>query len=239
MKKLIVANWKMNLGTDEGLGFASFLVEAVPSPSGITPIICPPDILLREMGPLLPPAWHLGAQDCSAHKDGPFTGEISATMLASAGCSFVLVGHSERRFFHHETGGIIAEKAQAALEAGLRPIVCVGETKDERDKGRAIEVIAGQLNDLGEILSECIIAYEPRWAIGTGSTPSLDEIAHVHQALSDAQVPLLYGGSVDLTNALSILEISHVDGLLIGGASLQPTFIGLLQAANRAWPSYG
>ena len=232
MKKLIVANWKMNLGTNQGLAFAQRLRETAPTLSKVVPVLCPPTILLRELASLLPLGWRLGAQDCSTVASGARTGDTSAAMLKDAGCAYVILGHSERRLYHNETNEEVATKARVALEAGLIPLICVGETKEERAAGRVLEVIHGQLLPLQDILPRCVVAYEPRWAIGTGVTPSPQDIALVHGDLETLGVPVLYGGSVDATNAGSILAIPGVGGLLIGGASMTPAFIDILAQAE-------
>ena len=183
----------------------------------------------------------IGAQDVSAHDHGAFTGEVSANMLRDAGAKYVIVGHSERRMYHGETNEIVNQKAKMALSAGITPIICVGETMDERNAGKTMEIIESGVResvpcDGGDV----IIAYEPRWAIGAGITPSDDDIATVHRLIAEilekmgrGGTPILYGASVKGNNAAQIMSISHVDGVLVGGASLKPDdFIPIITATK-------
>ena len=173
----------------------------------------------------------VGAQDVSAHDKGAYTGEVSAAMLADAGARYVIVGHSERRQYHGETNDIVREKATAALNAGLTPIICVGETMAEKQAGKTMAIIESGVresvptNPAGAV----IVAYEPRWAIGAGLTPTDAEIADAHTLIADTLksmglvgTPVLYGASVKGSNAAQIMGIAHVDGVLVGGASLKP-----------------
>ncbi len=232
---LIVGNWKMN-----GLGAALLEVERLAGHLAGAPAlrcsvaICPPATLLAAMAKLAAPAGILvGGQDCHPAASGAHTGDLSAGMLADAGASLVIVGHSERRADHGESDELVRLKALAALAAGLTPIVCVGETRAEREAGQAVEVVARQLaRSVPDEASgrEVIVAYEPVWAIGTGLTPTLDDIAAMHAALRDRLVErfgpegeaikLLYGGSLKPANAREILRIAEVNGGLVGGASL-------------------
>ena len=196
--------------------------------------ICPPATLIHRMAEALAGSGvAVGGQDCRAEKEGAFTGCLSAEMLADAGASLVILGHSERRSYYGETSAEVAEKTRAAFRAGLEPIVCVGETETERGAGNALAVIGAQLtaslpDDADRQLFA--IAYEPVWAIGSGRTPTLDQIEEVHgairRALADrfggagANVPILYGGSVKPGNAATILAAREVGGALVGGASL-------------------
>jgi len=189
----------------------------------------------------------VGAQDCHASASGAHTGDIAAEMLAEAGAGHVILGHSERRADHGETDADVAAKATAAARAGLIPVICVGETLEERERGVTLEVVGGQLagsvpDELGD---GTVIAYEPVWAIGTGKVPTLDEIAEVHdfirKALTDrfgaaaTDVPILYGGSVKPGNAAEIFAVSNVDGALVGGASLKAAdFSGIIAALEAA-----
>ncbi|KPF71908.1 triosephosphate isomerase [Bosea sp. AAP35] len=198
--------------------------------------LCPPASLLASASDALRGS-HIasGGQDCSTQDLGAFTGEISAAMLADAGASFAIVGHSERRTLHGETDAAVKAKAQAALKAALVPIVCVGETKDEREAGRAVAVVTGQLHgSLPEAATAAtlVVAYEPVWAIGTGLTPTAADVAEMHAAIraelglllgdeEAAGVRLLYGGSVKPSNAAELMNVTHVDGALVGGASLK------------------
>lgn len=187
----------------------------------------------------------VGAQDVSAHASGAYTGEISAAMLKDLGCRYAIVGHSERRQYHGENDAQVADKARAALAAGITPIVCVGETLAERDAGRTEEVVKRQLAAVihanGHCISEVVVAYEPVWAIGTGKTASPEEAQAVHAVLraqlkaatdQSARVKILYGGSMNAANAASLLAQPDIDGGLIGGASLKaPDFLKIIAAA--------
>ena len=172
----------------------------------------------------------LGAQDVSTHEKGAFTGEVSAQMIAETGAKYVIVGHSERRQYHNETNDIVRQKAAAALSAGLTPIICVGETMEEKQAGKTMAIIESGVresvpeNPAGDV----IIAYEPRWAIGAGLTPTDQEIADAHKLIADtladmglSGTPILYGASVKGSNAAQIMSIANVDGVLVGGASLK------------------
>ncbi len=242
---LIAGNWKMNgLGRDlaEARRVAESLAEA---PARARVAICPPATLLTRMAETLAgSAVALGGQDCHAEASGAFTGDISAEMLADAGARLVIVGHSERRAGHGETDAMVAAKARAACRAGLEPIVCVGETRAQRDAGQALEVICRQV--AGSIPSgmadgRFVLAYEPIWAIGAGSTPTSAEIIAAHAALRQALIdcagaagrgaPILYGGSVKPDNAVEILTLAEVGGALVGGASLKAVdFLAIVRA---------
>ena len=188
----------------------------------------------------------VGAQDVSAHASGAYTGEISAAMLKDLGCRFAIVGHSERRQYHAETDALVADKAKAALAAGITPIVCVGETLAEREAGRTEEVVKRQLAAVihanGHCISETVVAYEPVWAIGTGKTASPEEAQAVHAVLRSqlkaatdkfARIKILYGGSMNAANAATLLAQLDIDGGLIGGASLKsPDFLKIIAAAH-------
>lgn len=208
--------------------------------------LCPPATLIAQM------AWRLkggvveiGGQDCHAQASGAYTGSISAAMLADAGAGLVILGHSERRQGLGETDADVSAKVEAALAAGLEPIVCVGETLEEREAGRAVAVVSGQVKaSLPDAVAgrAFAVAYEPVWAIGTGLTPTLDQIAEVHAAVRAALIerlgeagraaPILYGGSVKPGNAAEILAVAEVGGALVGGASLKAEdFLGIIRAA--------
>lgn len=238
---LIAGNWKMN-GLAASLGEA----KAVADGAGRTRArvaLCPPATLLAQMAWTLRGATVLlGGQDCHAEASGAFTGDVAAEMLADAGARLVILGHSERRQYHRETDADVAAKALAALRAGLEPIVCVGETLDERKAGQALDVVRRQVEgSLPEALAgkPFSVAYEPVWAIGTGLTPSSAEIAEVHEGVRAALVArfgeagraaaILYGGSVKPANAAEILGLSEVGGALVGGASLKAAdFLGIV-----------
>jgi len=232
---LIAGNWKMN-GTSAAIGEVQRLAELLTQ--GERPrcmiAICPPATLLHQLNAVAAPSGIVtGGQDCHPAVNGAHTGDISAQMLADAGAQFVIVGHSERRTDHGETDELVRRKAMAALSAGLVPIICVGETEAQRRAGQAAEVVAGQLagsvpDDLGQ--QGVVIAYEPVWAIGTGLTPTAEDIAQMHGMLRErlverfgergAATRILYGGSMKPANARDILGIDNVDGGLVGGASL-------------------
>ncbi|MEM8570121.1 MAG: triose-phosphate isomerase [Pseudomonadota bacterium] len=239
-RSLVAGNWKMN-GLKASAGMLDALVAAHPSPS-CDILICPPATLISALaGGAVP----IGGQTCHAKETGAHTGDISAEMLADAGATAVILGHSERRADHGETDAMVADKTQAAWRAGLLAIVCVGETEAERDSGDTLARIGSQLAGSipdGSSAQNLVVAYEPVWAIGTGRVPSLEEIAEVHdfmrKTLSDrfgaetaAGVRLLYGGSVKPSNALEILAIDNVNGALVGGASLKADDFGAIVAA--------
>src|SRR5262245_58108956 len=234
-RPLVAGNWKMNGRRADGLALAGALVaQPAREPLRAELAICPPATLLCEVGARLAGSpIGLGAQDCHPKPSGAHTGDLSAPMLADAGCRYVIVGHSERRAAYHESDALVKEKASAALAAGLTPIVCLGETETERDAGQALAVVERQLaGSLPAVAPAAglVVAYEPVWAIGSGRTPSASDIAAVHGHLrrclaahlaAPAQVRLLYGGSVKAANAPEILAIPEVDGALVGGASLK------------------
>jgi triosephosphate isomerase len=224
----LVANWKMNGTADAAATYAFQLNQALAdAPSSLTAIFCPPTILIPAAHGALPAnaRLFLGAQDCHAENQGAFTGSISAPMLAGVGARYVILGHSERRAQCAETCQQVRAKAQAALAAGLTPILCVGETAQERSAGETDAVLKKQTSAFTGLDSERIlIAYEPVWAIGAGKTPTSAEIASAHHAIKTAlgsATTVLYGGSVKSTNLQEILGIAGVSGALIGGASLQ------------------
>ena len=246
MRKLAAGNWKMN-GLQAALAEVATLCAAHPEPA-CEMLLCPPVTLLAPMTAIARgTALALGGQDCHANPSGAHTGDTSAPMLRDAGATYVIVGHSERRADHHETDAAVQAKAYAAQAAVLIPIVCLGETEGERDAGSTLDVIGRQLTESVPDTSTAatlVIAYEPVWAIGTGRTPSLPEIAEVHAFLrarltdrigsEAAGVRLLYGGSVKPSNAAEIFALRHVDGALVGGASLKAADFGAIVAALSA-----
>ncbi len=246
MRKLAAGNWKMN-GTVAALDEVRALLAAHPAP-GCEMLLCPPATLVARMAALAQgSALAVGGQDCHPKASGAHTGDISAVMLKDAGASHVILGHSERRADHGETDALVRAKAEAALAAGLVAVVCIGETEAERDAGQTLAVIGAQLDGslpAGATATNLVIAYEPVWAIGTGRTPTLAEIAEVHAFLrgrlrgliGDAAdgVRLLYGGSVKPSNAAEIFAVPHVDGALVGGASLKAADFGAIVAALSA-----
>ena len=243
-RKVAAGNWKMN-GIKASVRELTTL-KSLTTDATCDIIICPPATLIEEMAAVAGDSIQIGGQDCHWSKSGAYTGEISAEMLTDVGAKAVILGHSERRALHHETSAYINDKVNAAWSAGLTAIICVGETEAERDAGTTLEIIAEQLS--GSIpdaatADNSIIAYEPVWAIGTGRTPTLGEIAEVHDfirahlndrfATAD-QMRILYGGSVKGSNATEIFAISNVDGGLVGGASLLATdFAPIVAAASQ------
>jgi len=248
MRKLAAGNWKMN-GTAAALAEASALIAAHPTP-GCDMLLCPPATLLSRMADLAAgSALIVGGQDCHAQTTGAHTGDISAQMLKDTGATHVILGHSERRADHSESDAAVQAKAVSAQAAGLTAIVCVGETAAQRDAGTTLAVIGAQLDGslpptLTTAAEFLVIAYEPVWAIGTGRTPTLDEVAEVHAYIRAAVVKrygdvaqelrLLYGGSVKASNAAGIFAVPHVNGALVGGASLKAADFGPIVAALAA-----
>lgn len=222
--KFIAGNWKMN----GSRGALKTMVDALRDiETDNTIVLCVPYTMLGIDGGRA----SMGAQDVSPHTKGAFTGEVSAEMLQDAGAKYVIVGHSERRQYHGETNAIVREKAAAAIAAGLTPIICVGETMDEKQAGKTMAVIeSGVRESVPENTNgKIVIAYEPRWAIGAGLTPTSAEIAEAHTLIADTLhnmgiggTPVLYGASVKGNNAAEIMSIPNVDGVLVGGASLKP-----------------
>jgi triosephosphate isomerase len=227
-KPLVAGNWKMNGLRADGLALARRVATRAREPHRCELLICPPATLLSTVGGALAGSdVALGGQDCHSEPKGAFTGSISAEMLKDCGCTHAIVGHSERRHTCGETDADVRAKTFAAWRAGLVAIVCVGETRAEREAGRAKSVVEAQL--LGSVpenatAGNLIIAYEPVWAIGTGLTPTMADITEIHGAIRariPADVRILYGGSVNPKNATEILALSEVDGALVGGASLK------------------
>jgi triosephosphate isomerase (TIM) len=246
MKKLAAGNWKMN-GTAASLTEVAALLAAHPDPA-CEMLLCPPATLIAKMAATAKgSALKVGAQDCHPKPQGAHTGDISVAMLKDAGATHVIVGHSERRTDHGETDALVRAKAEAVVDAGLVAIVCIGETEAERDAGKTLAVIGAQLDGSipgGATAANLVVAYEPVWAIGTGRTPTLAEITEVHGFLrgrlrgliGDAAtgVRLLYGGSVKPSNATDIFALPHVDGALVGGASLKAADFGAIVEALSA-----
>ena len=243
LRKLVAGNWKMN-GSLAALAELDEIARAAADRTDVDVAICPPFTLIAP-AVARAPALPIGAQDCHAAAKGAHTGCVSVGMLKEAGASHVIVGHSERRTDQHETDAEVKAKAEAAIAGGLIAIVCVGETEAERDAGRALAVVESQLDGsippagTGDTL---VVAYEPVWAIGTGRTPSVADVAEVHAAIrarltkllgeEGARVRILYGGSVKAENASELLSVTDVDGALVGGASLTAAqFVPIIQAA--------
>ena len=245
---IVAGNWKMHCTVAQAVELASAVCDGLRGAAGAEVVLCPPFTALESVGeaiegsPLL-----LGAQDVHWEERGAHTGDISAAMLRDLGCRYVIVGHSERRAASHDTDESVNRKAAAALDAGLRPIVCVGETWEQREQNRTEPVVRAQversLRDLGDRLRETVIAYEPVWAIGTGKTATAEQAQAVHglirkivgdmagPAVADA-VRVQYGGSVKPSNAAELFALPDVDGGLIGGASLDAaSFASIVRAA--------
>ncbi len=251
IRPLVAGNWKMN-GLREGLAQAIAVDEALaaePDALSADVMICPPATLLMVMAELTGKGGlKTGAQDCHVAVSGAHTGDIAAEMLADAGATAVIVGHSERRADHGETDRIVVEKASAAHRAGLTAIVCVGETIGQRNSGMTLGVVGRQVAaSLPEdaTAANTVVAYEPVWAIGTGLTPSVDDVAEVHLSIREAlsnrfgsegeAMRILYGGSVKPSNANELMAVANVDGALVGGASLKAEdFLGIAAAYRRS-----
>jgi len=235
IRPLIAGNWKMN-GLKASLGELVAIAQgAAEAGRKADLLICPPATLISQAAVAVTGSKvAIGGQDCHANASGAHTGDISAEMLADAGATYVIVGHSERRTDHGETDAMVRAKAEAAQRAGLVAIVCVGETRTERDAGQAMEVVGSQLAGSvpdGATAASLVVAYEPVWAIGTGLTPTLENIEQIHTFIriklterfkvEGAAMRLLYGGSLKPGNAAEILSLADVNGGLIGGASLK------------------
>jgi triosephosphate isomerase len=248
MHKLIVGNWKMNGSLASNKVLLQALLPGWTSLSShVSSAVCVPSVYLASCAEILSgSSMGLGAQDVSVHGSGAYTGEVSATMLRDAGAQYVIVGHSERRLLHHETDQLVAQKAQMALSSGLIPIVCVGESLEQRQLGQTADVVKRQLlaviQGVGHCMSEVVVAYEPVWAIGTGQTATAEQAQEVHgllraqlkAAVADHErIAILYGGSMNAANAKLLLSTPGIDGGLIGGASLKPVeFLSILTDAH-------
>ena len=251
MKKLIAGNWKMNGTMAEAISLGRGVVEAIQDNSKLLEnnefLVCPPYQHLAPVQAELSMAVALGAQDCSPFENGAYTGDVSAVMLKDMNCDYVILGHSERRQYYMESNLLVQQKAVMATEAGLKTIICVGETEEQRESGQAEDIVdqqlAGSLPSNGTADS-IIIAYEPVWAIGTGKSATPEDIQAMHgfirktlaETLDNAEkVRILYGGSVKPANAAEIFAIENVNGALIGGASLKvEDFIGIAEAFLNA-----
>lgn len=246
-KKLIAGNWKMNGSLAANAALMGELLAGIGQPA-CDVAVCVPAVYLAQVQLLLAGQGGiaLGAQDVSQHESGAYTGDVSAAMLKELGARYVIVGHSERRQYQGETDAQVAVKAQRALAAGLTPIVCVGETLQEREQGETESVVSRQLSAViqlnGERLADLVVAYEPVWAIGTGRTATPEQAQAVHAALrallaaADLQaagVRILYGGSMNAGNAAELLAQPDIDGGLIGGASLKARdFLKIIETAS-------
>lgn len=232
---IVAGNWKMYKGSSAGLELARAVASACGDLAGVSVVLAPPFTLLERVAQAVRGSRvEVAGQNLHAKAEGAFTGEVSAPMLLDAGCKWVIIGHSERRQYFGETDDGVREKTAAAMAAGLRPIVCVGETLAEREAGKTLEVVYRQLDAFAAVLGERpgfgTIAYEPVWAIGTGKVAGPEQAQEVHHALrqrlaeKDANLArsthILYGGSVKPDNASGLLSCPDVDGALVGGASL-------------------
>lgn len=242
LRKLIAGNWKM-FGSMSALCELDSVAQAAANAPGVDVVICPPFTLIAA-AVARQPLLSIGAQDCHWAEKGAHTGCVSAEMVKEAGAAYVIVGHSERRADCHETSEQVRQKAEAALTAGLIAIVCVGESEAQRDRGAAVSTVTRQVGESVTRLANLerlVIAYEPIWAIGTGRTPSVDDVAEIHAAIRQkltekfgaqaASTRILYGGSVKSGNAAELLHVANVDGALVGGASLKATDFNAIIAA--------
>ena len=236
IRPLIAGNWKMNGLKASTAEFEAMLAGAPKLAGKADLLVCPPATLIagfveRTRGSK---ALAIGGQDCHPKASGAHTGDLSSEMLADAGASFVIVGHSERRADHSESDGLVRQKAEAAWRAGLIAIVCIGETQQQRDSGQTLDICRGQLNGSlpdGTRADNLVVAYEPVWAIGTGLTPTAGDVEQIHKFIRDvlvgrfngegARIRILYGGSVKPSNARELMAVGNVNGALIGGASLK------------------
>jgi triosephosphate isomerase (TIM) len=246
-RPLVAGNWKMN-GTRAALAEAKAVADALserPAQTQPDVLICPPATLVMVMSEILKgSSVAIGAQDCHTDASGAHTGDLSAEILADAGATAIIVGHSERRADHHETDRDVHAKQCAILRAGCLSIVCIGETAGQRRAGQTLDVVVRQLErslDARSTSANTVVAYEPVWAIGTGLTPTLKDVAEIHAAIRDRLVArfgddgramrILYGGSVKSQNARELMSIENVDGALVGGASLKAVdFLGIIGA---------
>lgn len=247
--KLIAGNWKMNGSLDANRALVEAIRAGLPTSGAVEVAVCAPAIYLPQLQALCSgSAIAPGAQDLSVQAEGAYTGETSAAMLREFGVRYCIVGHSERRRYHGETDASVADKAKAALAVGITPIVCVGETAAQRDAGQTEDVVKRQLASVihvnGHCISEIVVAYEPVWAIGTGRTATPEQAQAVHAVLrhqlhaastKDERVCILYGGSMNATNAMELLSQPDIGGGLIGGASLKAMdFLKIVTAAANA-----
>ncbi len=247
MSAVIIANWKMHGSTAALSEFAEcWRGLGQQNVANVQLVLCPPAVYAQRAQQLLPD-FAVGAQDCAAYREGAYTGDTSAAMLADIGCSWVIVGHSERRQGHGDTDAVVAQKARAAADAGLTAVVCVGESLDQRQAGKQGQVVSEQLqNSLqGLAANEFVIAYEPIWAIGTGHTATPEQANSMHEHIRQQlrqllgrrgeDIALLYGGSVKPDNAGELLACNSIDGALVGGASLvADSFYAIAKAASES-----
>lgn len=246
-RPLIAGNWKMNNGAKDGLELASAIAAGLGGLDGVDVVVSPPATLLAQVAEAAGARVGVAAQNLHEQAKGAFTGELSTSMLLAAGCKWAIVGHSERRQLFGETDESVCAKTAASLEAGLIPIVCVGETLEEREAGKTLDVVNRQLDAVLSVIAAkpgvAAVAYEPVWAIGTGKVATTEQAQEVHAAIrqrlagaSDELADttrILYGGSVKPENAAALLSCPDIDGALVGGASLKAeSFLGIIRAAQ-------
>ncbi|OGX91512.1 triose-phosphate isomerase [Hymenobacter coccineus] len=250
-QKFVAGNWKMNLVYSGALALISEIADLLgpATPTDPVVVVCPPFPFLSGVGEHLPKggSLHLGAQNCHQKESGAFTGEVAAPMLASVGCEYVILGHSERRQHFREDDALLGQKLKAALAAGLKPIFCVGESLETREADDTFDFISKQLKDglfhlSNEEFAQVVIAYEPVWAIGTGKTATSaqaqevhafirEQVARAYTAAAATDVSILYGGSANAQNARELFSQPDVDGGLIGGASLKAAdFVAIVRS---------
>ncbi len=238
-RKIVAGNWKMNNTSSQALSLVEGIVKQLDRNSDVKVIVCPPSVHLSALHALLKdlPKLKLGAQNCSEHVSGAYTGEISAQMLSSVGCNYVIIGHSERRTYFNETNAQLSQKIKRALENNLSPIFCIGEKLEERNANKHFDSVKAQLKDVlsdfnAKDLQHLILAYEPVWAIGTGVTATSSQAQEMHAFIRNTisqlfssefanNLSILYGGSCNAQNAAELFACTDVDGGLIGGASLK------------------
>jgi triosephosphate isomerase (TIM) len=248
---LIAGNWKMNLLRDSSVALVHQLNDQLPWASQVVVAVCPPSVYLHDVGAAIRGTTiRLGAQNVYHQPEGAFTGETSCAMLKDLGCAYVILGHSERRAIFGETDATVNEKLKATLKAGLTPIVCVGETLEQREANQTQSIVRGQCTGSlaglnADEMKKTVIAYEPVWAIGTGKTATPDQAEEVHSDIRKhlasmfgddvaSQVVIQYGGSVKADNAKELLSQPNIDGALVGGASLKAdSFLAIVGAAAQ------
>ncbi len=248
MKKIVIANWKMygDLAMAASLSQAVVREEKLHT-AKVSVVLCPPASLLFSVASHIGGSGvKMGGQDCHIQPEGAYTGDISANMLKQAGCQYVIVGHSERRKFHNESSRQVCQKATRAIKTGLIPVICIGETEEERTEGKTKDILAEQIRESipeEAFSNDFILAYEPVWAIGSGKTPTVDDIREIHTyiesftakrtGIDKSRISVLYGGSVKASNAREIMATDGVAGVLVGGASLkEDEFCRIIAAAG-------
>ncbi len=249
-KPLVIGNWKMNGSVAQNEALLASLIKEGSRLAGVDAVVCPPFVYIQQVAAALSSgAFAWGAQNCAAQSDGAYTGEVSAAMLSDMGCSYAIIGHSERRALFADDNGTVAQKFAQLAENGVRPVLCVGETLAQREAGQALSVIEDQLsvvlaaNPVGQ-WQDAVLAYEPVWAIGTGKTATPEQAQEVHAFIRQQLVQhdaalaqktrILYGGSVKAGNAAELFSQQDIDGGLIGGAALvAEDFLAICNAANE------